>query len=118
MISMQLPRRGGPRQLSKVLTARKSKAMLITIIVLQSLVNVLRERRRNRLARRSLRELADIGPADAERLHASATPFWRAVLVRSRKDVSLSKHKRARSRKAMRRLSRIAEQKQARQSVR
>ncbi len=92
--------------------------MLITIIVLQSLVNVLRERRQNRLARRSLRELADIGSADAERLHASAAPFWRAVLVRCRKDTSLSRHKRARSRKAMRRLSRISEQKQARQSAR
>jgi hypothetical protein len=99
---------------SKILTARKSKPMLITIIVLQSLVNVLRERRQNRRARRSLRELTDIGSADAEQVRASATPFWRAVLVRSRKDVSVSKHKRARSRKAMRRLSRISERKMAR----
>ncbi len=101
----------------KVLTARKSEAMLITIIVLQSLVNVLRERRQRRLARRSPRELTDIGQADAEHLRASATPFWRAVVVRCRKDASLSKDKRARSRKAMRRLSRISEQKQARHSV-
>jgi predicted alpha-1,6-mannanase (GH76 family) len=87
--------------------------MLITIIVLQSLVNVLRERRQWRLARRSLRELTDIGPGDTEHVHVSATPFWRAVLVRCRKDASLSRNKRARSRKAMRRLCRISEQKSA-----
>jgi hypothetical protein len=93
---------------------QKANTMLITIIMLQSLVNVLRERWQWRRARRSLRELADIGLGDTERVDVSTTPFWRAALVRCRKDASLSRHKRARSRKAMRRLSRIAEQKAAR----
>jgi hypothetical protein len=91
--------------------------MLITIIVLQSLVNVWHERRQRRVARLSLQQLTEADPTDADCKRNEASPFLRAVLARYRKDVSLLEIKRARTRKAVRRLSRISEQKQARYSA-
>lgn len=90
--------------------------MLITFIALRSLWRAWREHQQHRLARRSLRQLTDLGPSDAE--HDLAMPLWQAVLARYRKDVSLSEQRRARSRKAISRLSRISERKLAKPAPR
>jgi uncharacterized protein YjiS (DUF1127 family) len=87
--------------------------MLITLIALRSLVSVWRQRQRQRdlLARMTLRELADIGLTDAEREVEVDAPFWHAVFARYRRDVCLAKSRRARSRKAISRLSKMDQRK-------
>lgn len=83
--------------------------MLITIIALQSLWCAwhARARQRSLLAQMTLRELADIGLTDAERQIEVDAPFWQAIFAGYRRNASLAKSRRARSRKAVSRLSRI-----------
>jgi hypothetical protein len=82
--------------------------MLITFVALRSLWLVWREYQRRWLARRSLRQLTEIGSTEAE-----LSPFWRAVLARYRKEASFTQSRRARSRRALSRLSRMSERKLA-----
>ncbi len=89
--------------------------MVMTLIALQALWRVWRERQRQRnvLAQMTLRELADIGLTDAERQVEVAAPFWRAVFAHFRRDASSFQNRRARTRQAMSRLSRMSERKLA-----
>jgi hypothetical protein len=86
--------------------------MLITFIALRSLWLVWREYQRRWLARQSLWQLTELGTTDAA-YEAELSPFWRAVLARYRKDASLTRSRRARSRRALSRLSRMSERKLA-----
>jgi hypothetical protein len=88
--------------------------MLITLIAMQVIWRALRRRQQAKLARRSLRQLIKLGRPDAEVEREMRKPFWRALLVRYRTDVSLAELRRARTRKAISRLSRISERKPAR----
>lgn len=81
--------------------------MLIVIVALRSLWQVWSARRRRRLARRYLQQLTDIDFSDAGDVREHAAPFWRAVVMRYRKNASAADTRRTRSRKAMRRLSRM-----------
>jgi hypothetical protein len=78
--------------------------MLITFLVLGSFLRVVRKRQRKRLIRRRLRRIAN-----ATHQLEARSPLLRAALTRYRKDVALAEDKRARSRKAISRLSRISE---------
>jgi hypothetical protein len=90
--------------------------MLITFIAVRSLWRAWREHQQHRRGRRSSRQFIDLGPIEAG--HDLAMPLWQAVLARYRKDVLLSEQRRARSRKAITRLSRISERKLAKASPR
>lgn len=74
--------------------------MLITLIAMQAIWRALRRR-----------QLAKPGPPRAEVEREMRRPFWRAFLIRYRKDVSSAEERRARARKAISRLSRISERK-------
>ena len=82
--------------------------MLIVIIALRSLWQVWSSRRRQRLARKYLHQLTDLSFGDGAGSAELSAPFWRAVLMRYRKNASAVEARRLRSRKAMRRLSRMA----------
>jgi hypothetical protein len=79
--------------------------MLFTLIALRSIWYVLRERQQRRLARLSLRQLTEIDETEER------PAFWRAVRARFRQQASSSEARRARSRKAISRLSRLSERK-------
>jgi uncharacterized protein YjiS (DUF1127 family) len=83
--------------------------MVITVIVLNHLWRVWRERenQRSELARMSPRELADIGLTDAERQAEVDAPFWRAVFAHYRRGHLDARARRARTQQAMARLSRM-----------
>jgi uncharacterized protein YjiS (DUF1127 family) len=83
--------------------------MVITLIVLNHLWRVWRERedQRSQLARMNPRELADIGLTDAERQAEVDAPFWRAVFAHYRRGNVNAHARRARTKQAVARLSRM-----------
>ncbi|MDQ8728708.1 DUF1127 domain-containing protein [Bradyrhizobium sp. LHD-71] len=87
----------------------------MTLIALQALWRVWRERQRQRnvLAQMTSRELADFGLTDAERQVEVDAPFWRAVFEHYRRDALSLQNKRTRLQRAMSRLSRMSERRLA-----
>jgi uncharacterized protein YjiS (DUF1127 family) len=83
--------------------------MVITLIVLNHLWRVWRERedQRSQLARMSPLELADIDLTDAEGQAEVDAPFWRAVFAHCRRGNVDARALRARTQQGVARLSRM-----------
>ena len=83
--------------------------MVITVLVLGNLWRMWRKREneRNELAALSPRELEDIGLTDAERQSALDATLWRALLDQYRQRTAEIQARRARTQRAISRLSRM-----------
>jgi uncharacterized protein YjiS (DUF1127 family) len=83
--------------------------MVMTVIVLGNLWRIWRKREheRNQLAAMSPRLLEDIGLTDADRQTALDATLWRALLAHYRRRTAEIRARRARTQRAISRLSRM-----------
>jgi hypothetical protein len=104
---MSVKRAAGAR---RVLTGAKVIAMLLTLIAMQSAWLAWREYQQRKSARRRLL-LASTNLCGSRPTSVPLPPFWNTLLARYRREMTVSRDRRVRTRKAIERINMAAERK-------